>query len=232
MAVNKPYTQTQADSDAEEYGTPQAGLQRLRGDVVTIPDPSRLTTAQLLREVEGLEKFFTQRFIAYDKAIELLQRKSDKEPQITTVESTVNHLKELTAEQIANIKTLIEKTGELNNTALQAAFAAAKEAVGAAQIASATANTKMETNFTKQLDATGLLISTMEKALSGKIEDIKGQVTTLIPRIEVMAALSSMSERTTIIEKVLANYQGALLVVGLLSAAIPTIVTVLLHFMH
>lgn len=173
-----------------------------------------------------------EKFNGYNKAIELLQARSDSQPPVVTVASAVDHLRELTEAQIANVKILIDKTGELNNTALQAAFAAAKEAVGAAQIASATANTKMETNFTKQLDATGLLISTMEKALNGKIEDVKSQVITSMPRVEVMAAFNSVTERVTAIEKTLANYQGALLMVGLLSAAIPTIVVVLLHFMH
>lgn len=195
------------------------------------PDPTVATKEFVSIAVEAAVGPLVTRLNASDKAVDILAAAQSKEPQPSQVDSNVTHLKELTLEQISGVKILIEKTGELNNTALQAAFAAAKEAVGAAQIASATANTKMETNFTKQLDATGLLISTMEKSLTGKIEDVKIQVQTTIPRIEVSAALAGIESRQSSTEKTIANWQGALLMVGLLSAAIPTIVTVLLHFL-
>lgn len=195
------------------------------------PDPTVATKEFVSIAVEAAVGPLITRLNASDKAVDILAAAQSKEPQPSQVDSNVTHLKELTLEQISGVKILIEKTGELNNTALQAAFAAAKEAVGAAQIASATANTKMETNFTKQLDATGLLISTMEKSLTGKIEDVKIQVQTTIPRIEVSAALAGIESRQSSTEKTIANWQGALLMVGLLSAAIPTIVTVLLHFL-
>jgi hypothetical protein len=202
------------------------------------PDPSVRTTEQIDRVVgasmdvinEKIGRLY-ERLEGYDKAIDVLAEAQARLPNVGMVDSDVKHLAQLADEKFTSIKTLIEKTGELNNTALQAAFAAAKEAVGAAQIANATANTKMETNFTKQLDATVLLISTMEKSFNSKSDDIKAQVMGTIPRIEVTAALNAMNDRQASSEKIIANYQGALLMVGLLAAAIPTIVTVLLHFL-
>jgi hypothetical protein len=196
------------------------------------PDPTTATKEFVGNAVEAAVAPLAQRLASSDKAVELLALKHEKEPQASQVSEEVAHLKELTLELVSGIKTLIEKTGELNNTALQAAFAAAKEAVGAAQLASATANTKMETNFTKQLDATSLLIATMEKSLISKIEDVKTQSATSIPRIEVTSANAAISDRLSTVEKMMASQQGSLLMASFFASAIPTIVAVLLFFLH
>jgi hypothetical protein len=218
-------------------------------DSKPVPDPTELTTAQVIRETSALREIIETRLDGYDKAITLLQAASDKVPSAGMVELEVIALKELANNQVSNnrilsderfasltkqidvrfesvhtkfterlngmdkaiilhqtvldkypsdvdtalghlralvdamfsktddqitaIKTLFDKTGELNNTALQAAFAAAKEAVGAAQTASALANTKMETTFTKNFEQVNQLITTIQESLGEKVEDLR-----------------------------------------------------------
>ena len=104
--------------------------------------------------------------------------------------------------------------------------------VSAALASTERANFKMEVNFTKQIDGSAVLISTVEKTLSGKLDDVKSMVTGAISRAEVMATNQTLIDRIGALEKQIAGYQGALLVVGLLASGIPTIVIILLRFLH
>jgi hypothetical protein len=70
---------------------------------------------RLFLSIDGAIKPFHEKFTGYDKAIELLQSKSDREPQIATVYGDVNHLKELTSNQVSNIKDEIVELKEYSH---------------------------------------------------------------------------------------------------------------------
>ena len=69
-----------------------------------------------------------------------------------------------------------ERESRDNKIAVDAAFAAAKEAVAENNKSSALATDKSEAGFTKQIDQLTLLIETRAKASDDKIDDIKDQL--------------------------------------------------------
>jgi hypothetical protein len=159
------------------------------GDVVTRPDPTREVTRQLLREIGTVRELFSGQFNAVHKEIDLLRDYSENRgvdirefganqkelfhEKLQRNWDSVKHLAELTDTQLKSIVTLIEKTAELNNTALQAAFATAEKAVVAAQTASALANTKMETTFTGNFQQINQLITTLQESFRREIGDLR-----------------------------------------------------------
>jgi hypothetical protein len=187
-------------------------------------DPSKLTTDA----VDRLEHKLTE--------IAKSQRQSDREylnVQLDALRSIANQ-----AALIAqNIRVEISSQNErftsikgefaLRDANLDKALTAAKELVSVQQISNDRANLKMEAGFEKRIDVTGLLISTMEKALSDKIEDVKIQASTAIPRIEVTSANVAMSERVAGLEKFSNNMQGRMWVI----AAVVVIMEVALRFL-
>jgi hypothetical protein len=59
---------------------------------------------------------------------------------------------------------------------VDAALQAAKEAVGEQNKSNALAIAKSEATFTKQIDQIGVLISTMQKGIDDKIDDMKSRL--------------------------------------------------------
>jgi hypothetical protein len=119
------------------------------GDVRTIPDPSSLTTAQLHRELASLRELIEARLDGTDKRIEIQFTERDKRAEQTAKDSKV---------------------------AVDAAFSAAKEAVGEQNKSSALAISKSEAATTKQIDSISSLISASSKATDEKIEDVKARL--------------------------------------------------------
>jgi hypothetical protein len=151
-----------------------------RPDIHPDPDPTDRTNEQIKESVFAVmavvnEKFgrVFERFDGNDKAIAILAETQSRLPNIGMVDADVKHLAELTRVQIAGITTLIEKTAELNNTALQAAFATSEKAVLAAQTASALANTKMENTFTGNFQQINQLITTLQESFRREIGDLR-----------------------------------------------------------
>jgi hypothetical protein len=66
-----------------------------------------------------------------------------------------------------------EREARDNKIAVDAAFAAAKEAVAENNKSSQVSNDKSEVSFTKQIDAIQLLIAATNKAIDDKISDLK-----------------------------------------------------------
>lgn len=126
------------------------------------PDPTVRTTEGIAAAVESLKSVMQERFTAYDKAIELLQRKSDKEPQISQVADSVTYLKELMQTQLKERDIRSEQTKKDGEVAIAAALQAQKEAVG-----------KTELGFTKELDAMKENTKTETNGLRAQIEDLK-----------------------------------------------------------
>ena len=150
----------------------------------TIPDPSILTTQQLLREITMLRELIETRLDGMDKAIELLQTSTDRFP--TIVNDEIKQLQELHEEKFHSIATQFserdtrgEQTLRDSKVAVDAALQAAKEAVGEQNKSSALAIAKSETATTKQIDQIGLLISTTVLGVNDKIDDIKSRITSV-----------------------------------------------------
>src|SRR5580693_5239898 len=126
----------------------------LQYSVRPIPDPTTLTTQQLLREISSTRQIIETRLDGSDKAIELLRMHTDIIPkQIITAVSQLQQLHEEKFLSIAN-------QFNLRDVAVAAALKAAQEAVFAQQISNKEANTKMETSFEKRIEQIGALLST------------------------------------------------------------------------
>jgi hypothetical protein len=160
-------------------------------DRLPIPDPTVLTTQQLLREMGLLRDLIDvrfgvveTRFDGMDKAIALIQSEADKVPSKTDI--AVDQLKDLHAEKFRSIETQFierdtrtEQTSRDSKVAVDAALQAAKEAVGEQNKSNSLANSKMEASFTKQIDQIGTLITTSNKATDDKISDIKDRLNSI-----------------------------------------------------
>jgi hypothetical protein len=157
--------------------------------VVPYPDPTTLTTQQLLREVstsrELVESMITgghrnieTRFMGMDKAIELVKSSTEMFPK--QIESGIERLQQLHEEKFLSIANQFN----LRDVAVAAALKAAQEAVFAQQVANDRANTKMETAFEKRIEALADLLVQVRDGLTDKIEDSKSRLTTMESRKE------------------------------------------------
>jgi len=138
---------------------------RLR-DWRPVPDPTVLTTQQLMRELGALKEIMTTRMDGYDRAIALLQAFADRQPTIAEVVAKQEEKFNAVQMQLHERDIRFDRAAVDTRTAVDAAFSAAKEAVN-----------KSETNFTKQLDAIGLLITGASKTTDDKINDLRDRLT-------------------------------------------------------
>jgi hypothetical protein len=176
-----------------------------RNQAPQTPDPSILATQQVLREVALLREVFDTRIDGMDKAIVLLQKETDLFPELR--KELIAHLQALHNERFETITTLIkalekqsdvrfesiaqqfrdlvmrtqEKAGDVK-VAVDAAFSAAKEAVGEQNKSNAASITKSELGFTKQIDQIGMLVAAQAKGLDDKIADLKDRMTQIESR--------------------------------------------------
>lgn len=159
------------------------------------PDPTLLTTQQLIREIAALREIvetrlngnrevLETRLNGMDKAIELLQATSDKFP--ARIDEKIASLAGIHEEKFSSIQRQFlerdvraEQTSRDSKTAVDAALQAAKEAVGKSELATF-----------KQLDQIVALIGTNAKASDDKIIDTKDRVT----RIESMGLGSATTK--------------------------------------
>lgn len=170
------------------------------GDLVPRPDPTVLTTQQLNTAIEGLlrdvaalrevleakidgqQQLSEARFEGMDKAIELLQVITDRQP--LDVDKKIINLQRLHEEKFDSIQVQFkerdvrtEQSARDSKVAVDAALQAAKEAVGAQNTSSALAIAKSEAATTKQIDQQSVLISSSTAGLDDKISDIKERLT-------------------------------------------------------
>jgi hypothetical protein len=166
-----------------------------------VPDPTVLTTQQLLRENSMLKELLETRLNGMDTAIKLVQFATDKIPSL--VDEKVTHLKELHTEKFVSVDTKfseVEKRTEqhfdgiatqfierdkrteqlsiADKTAIAAALQAQKEAAGATNDSNTTANNKTETNFTKLIEQTQTLLQAVTRNTDEKINDLKSRLDT------------------------------------------------------
>lgn len=151
-------------------------------------DPTAMTMAQIQREVQALEKLFTQRLSATDEAIKVAHENLVRVP--TEVDKAIGHLNEVMLERFGTVNEKFasvatqfaerdirtEQTSRDSKVAVDAALQAAKEAVGKQQEASDRANTKAELSFTKQFDQISAVIIAAKSNSDDKIGDLKDRV--------------------------------------------------------
>lgn len=146
-----------------------------------VPDPTLLTTQQLLREVGAAREVIETRLGGMDKAIELLQAASDRYPQFVRAE--VKQLQELHEEKFRSIAIQFmerdKRTEQLSladKTAIAAALQAQKEAAGAQNESNAAANAKMENSFAKLIDQNQALLLEVRRNTEAQINDLKSRL--------------------------------------------------------
>ncbi len=173
-------------------------------DIRPVPDPTLLTTQQLLRELSGLKEVIFTRLDGMDRAISLFNENITRVP--TDVDRQVGTLKELLEKvnvekfnalgkqivfaieaygekfsavdhQLKSVETYRVEQKQDTKAAVDAALAAAKEAVKEQTQASERAIAKSEAFTTKQIDAISEIIRTTVKGLDEKIDDLKTRVT-------------------------------------------------------
>lgn len=151
-------------------------------ELIPVPDPTERTTENLLREVRNVREVIETRLNGMDKAIELLQRTTDKFPE--QIVQAVDQLKELHTEKFASIATQFverdtrsEQTARDSKVAVDAALKAQQEAFSEQSKSSALAIAKSEAATTKQIDLLGNQRSTDTSNLNDKIDDLKARVT-------------------------------------------------------
>lgn len=134
------------------------------GELLPRPDPTKLTTDQLRREISALREVLTARLDGMDRAFEVFTDGLQRTP--TEIEKQAGHLKELAWERFAAIseqfKARDEKVEALAVTAaaqLRAALEAADKLAMANNEAAKLANSKTEAAFGEKI-----------KALEDKIE--------------------------------------------------------------
>jgi hypothetical protein len=172
---------------------PPSGI--VTAEIRPIPDPTVLTTQQLLREIatsrevveagiDGKIGRVESRFDAMDKAIELVRQQTDLFPN--NVVDQVGKLERLHEERFRSIAlqfverdTRTDQTSRDSKVAVDAALQAAKEAVGEQNKSNALAIAKSEAAFTKQIDQIGALIMALQKGLDDKIDDMKERLQTI-----------------------------------------------------
>jgi len=167
-------------------GVPQ-GAQALPG-WTPVPDPTKLTTDavgaaedRLRREMSTLREIIEARILALENDAELrLVNIREIRPQ---TERQVKHLQELHDEKFTSIELQFkerdvrtDQAASASKQALDAALLAAKELVGQQNTANVEAAAKAEASFTKQIDQIGVIISTLEKAITDRILELKERI--------------------------------------------------------
>jgi len=125
-----------------------------------VPDPTKLTTDQLYREIATLKEIVFTRLDGMDGALSIATDTLTRQP--SEIDKAVAHLKELHNSAIASLK-------ELHNAAIHDTQKSAEVLTGVLQAAVA----KSEASYTKQFDAINLNIATQNKANADRIEDLK-----------------------------------------------------------
>lgn len=119
--------------------------------------------------------------------------------------------------QISERDTIKEQTARDVKGAVDAAFAAAKEAVSEQNKSNALSISKSEAAFTKQIDQIGIIITTMAKGIDDKIDDIKARITTIESRKEaanegVLRTDRSQDRTSSIIGMIIAGSVGTVVI--------------------
>jgi hypothetical protein len=163
------------------------------------PDPTLLTTQQLLRELASLREILDTRLDAMDRASIVLSETVNRTP--TAIQTAIANLKEVYDERFNSIQSQLSDKGTTvderfrsvaqqfserdvrtdqaataSANALAAALQAAKEAVFEQSQAAGRAAEKTELSFTKQIDQIGLRIDTVIKGYDDRLTELKERI--------------------------------------------------------
>ncbi len=135
-----------------------------------VPDPTILTTQQLVAAIAAVREIIETRLNAMDTATELNKAATDRIPH--AIEHRVCELEKLHEEKFVGIEKQFKErdvrndvTSGLNQKALDAALQAQKESAG-----------KTELSFTKQISDLTAQFQTQNKALDERLNDLKGRL--------------------------------------------------------
>jgi hypothetical protein len=187
-----------AESEDRNSSIPRMGDQNL-----PVPDPTRLTTDQLRRELGALREILETRMDAADRATELqiadireLFHQFDDLPaqmrqaiadrakqhevlvdeQFKRLETELKLRFEGVEKQFTERDVRAEHDSRANKEALDAALLAAKELVGVTNAANTAAQAKAEESTTKQIDALNSLIASNKEASDARINELKERI--------------------------------------------------------
>lgn len=150
-----------------------------------VPDPTVLTTQQLTREIaasrEIVEAKYDTKLAAMDEATRLNKEASDKVPCL--IKQEVKNLRDLHEEKFTSISVQFkerdiraEREARDNKVAVDAAFAAQKEAAAKQDEANAKAIEKSERATTETIKTNQELSLSKIEALTSQMNDLKGRL--------------------------------------------------------
>jgi hypothetical protein len=188
------------DSAGASFSDPDDGALRIATGIPPIGlDPTQRSSQQVLRENFWLRELLETRLNGMDKALQLLQAFADRTPTTMDVQHEVTALREVTMVRFDGIKTqLVERDTQIERaskdvkSAVDAAFAAAKEAVGEQNKSNTLAITKSEAGVSEQLKMLGETNKTNFKGIEDKIADMKDRLT-------IIESKTSISDPSTAI---------------------------------
>ena len=145
------------------------------------PDPTILTTSQLVRELSHLRDTIETRLDGMDKATELLNQNYQRVP--TDTDKQISHLKGLHGEKFVGIQLQFHERDvrsaaaeDAAKVAVNAALQAQKEAAAAQNASNAMAIAKSETATLKQIDGILALLASNNTALNEKVAVINNRL--------------------------------------------------------
>jgi hypothetical protein len=170
------------------------------GDIRPVPDPSVLTTQQLLREIDSTKEVIRVRLDAMDKAIIQTQGLASKSPSTEALDLEIRSVEKLLTEKFKRVDTqLAERDIQVQQAAAVVAKAvtdalqAAKEAVSEQNKSTAAAMLKSEAGFTKQIDQQQLMVQQTNKSTDERFEDLKTRNSALEARLVMIEGHSKGS---------------------------------------
>jgi hypothetical protein len=150
-------------------------------DMVPGPDPSSLTTEQLMLGLKNLRELLETRINAVEEAAHL--RYDDLRRVPTETDRQVTNLKEFTNEKLISVQKQFEErdirgqaAGEAAELAVNAALQAQKEAAAAQNNSNAAAITKSEAATIKQIDGILALLTSNTIGTNDKIAAINARL--------------------------------------------------------
>jgi len=163
--------------------TDKQPMQR-NGVTTPSPDPTTLTTAALRESIGALRELIGARLDGLEKATDLVRETISHRSE--AIKDEVRNLQKLHEEKFRRIDTQIaerdtrsEQTSRDSKVAVDAAFAAAKEAVGEQNKSNALSIAKSEAATMKQFDLLIGAMATGGKSVDDKIDDIKQRISVI-----------------------------------------------------
>lgn len=166
---------------------------RYIGDVVPVPDPTRLTTDQLDRAVDNILQLVDAKRQVLEEKLNALQAQFvEREARIDAISDHIAKAHEVALQDVRDAivaRATVQRHEEKFNAiqiqfseqkeTLDRSLASAKEAAERRYTSDNLATAKSEAAFTKQIDQLGYLTQQTTKATDDKIDDLKARIQAL-----------------------------------------------------